>query len=326
MNKKRADQKKEKDLEENELVSWGEEKFEAIKPYMTQILLGALIAFMAFMAITYFIARRGEAAAQQWRQLNNSMVDHRISGNSDRLRDVHDLHPDGRAGFWALQMAGDYDLQTGLGQLAEDRVNGMKTIKKAKETLEKVVDGNDITDMLAQRSRFSLAYACESLGDFSEAKEHFQILIDKFPESAFADAAKRALVRVGDPKFSEAFTSFTEWEDAGVAPGPAGGLPDAPEIDFGAFDGVDTPVTQPNLGGGDLDTGDGETPMKKDEAPAEGSEGKLEMESKEAPAGSLEKDSQPVESKEGTESPIEGSLKKIVDEDDLPPTPKSGDK
>ena len=52
MNKKRADQKKEKDLEENELVSWGEEKFEAIKPYMTQILLGALIAFMAFMAIT----------------------------------------------------------------------------------------------------------------------------------------------------------------------------------------------------------------------------------------------------------------------------------
>ena len=215
----------------------------------------------------------------------------------------------------------------GLEQLANDRVNGMKTIERAKETLEKIVDGEGISDMLAQRSRFTLARACESTGDFSNAKKHFGLLIEKFPESAFADAAKRAIARVEDPKITEAFTSFTEWEDSGVAPGPAGGLPDAPSLDLGgAFDGVDVPVIQPNSGGGALETGAGDTPMEKEETEA-GSEKKMEKETIDPIEPMEKKESvEPMESKTPTEStdPIEGSDSKV--DEDLPPAPKSDDK
>ncbi len=230
------------------------------------------MAFAAFVGIAYFLNHRESVYADQWRELNLANTDHRLSGNTTRLMNVAEDYPNQKAGMWSLQIAGDFDLRTGISQLSYDRENGFKVIQRAKENLQKVVDApNDIksTD-LQRRSLFSLAYACETLGLFDEAKQHYQKLVDQAPDSAFAEPAIRGLRRCENPDMVALYNEFKNWKDlAEEAPGPS--VPAIPNIDFpdidsessnapqsgGNFDGSNpaaTPVSAETTSGDDAET------------------------------------------------------------------------
>ena len=246
--------KEEYHLGENDLTAWVETKLGHLKPYLSQIGLVAAVAFAAFVGIAYFINQRETVYADQWRELNLANTDHRLSGNTTRLLNVAEDYPNQKAGMWSLQIAGDYDLRTGISQLSYDRENGFKVIKRAKENLQIVVDApNTIksTD-LQRRSLFSLAYACESLGQFDEAKQHYKRLVDEAPDSAFAEPAMRGLRRCENPDMVVLFDKFKNWKDlADEAPGP--NVPTIPNIDFpeDIESATDTPQS-----GGNFETSD----------------------------------------------------------------------
>ena len=156
----------------------------------------------------------------------------------------------------ALQLAGDYDMRTGLSKLSFDREGGIKLIEKARDSLQAVVDApaTQKSTMLQRRSTFSLAYAYESLGDFEKAKVLYQQLVDAAPDAAFADSARRGVKRTSNPEYVALYEKFKNHEDVlGDAPGPA--IPQKPDISFPDLDGSETKTG----GGGEF----GSEPEKK---------------------------------------------------------------
>ncbi len=230
-----------------------------LKPYGSMIALGIAICFLAFIGVTYWIQANQSLKEAEWRQLNISMTELGNSGNTSGLKQVAEEYPDGKAGLWALQMAGDYDLRTGISQLSYDRDGGLKLIEKAKEALQNVVDAPAVSKstMLQRRSIFSLAYANESLGNFEAAKGLYQQIVEAAPDTAFAEPARRGIVRCSDPQYVVLFEKFKTFEDIlGEAPGPTISSP--PDISFPEIDAETTTGGGGEFGSTD-DSGDTET-------------------------------------------------------------------
>ena len=245
---KKKETAEELNLNENDLADWAEKQLGHLKPYASHIALAVAVGFLGFIGITYFIDGQRRAYSDQWRELAVATTDFRISNNTTRLLNVAEDYPNQKAAMWSLQIAGDADLQSGLAQLSYDREGGFAIIKRAKENLQKVVDASSAlkTDELQQRALFSLAYACESLGDFEGAAKNYQSIIDGNADSAFVEPAKRGLSRSKNPELIALYDKFKNWKDlAEDAPGP--NVPDVPNIDFPEIDGE---------GGGDAGGGD----------------------------------------------------------------------
>jgi hypothetical protein len=224
--------------ESHEDMTAMEKWFETVKPYGSMIALVIAVCFLAFIAMIYLIQANEASKEAEWRQLNVSISEMDASGNSNVLKQVAEEFPEGKAGMWALQIAGDYDLRTGIRQLSYDRDGGLKLVEKAKESFQGIVDAPATakSTMLQRRSIFSLAYANESLGNFDSAKTLYQQIVDEAPDTVFAEAAARGAVRCTNPQFVALYEKFKTYEDLlGDAPGPAMTAP--PDISFPEIDG-----------------------------------------------------------------------------------------
>ena len=178
-----------------------------------------------------------ETAAEPSRQLADAMQQFNVTTNVDSLKQMKEDYPNEVETNWAMLIAGDYELNRGLSQYASDREGAMKLIKRSKESFQSVVDSPSSakTTMQERRSLFSLAYAHESLGEFSEAKALYQRVLDESPDSIFASSAKNGLERSNNPDFEKLYREFASFKPAmDEAPGVA--VPDAPVIDFPKLD------------------------------------------------------------------------------------------
>jgi len=251
----KKEKKEELHLDENDLTAWIENKIGHLKPYTSHIALAVALAFAGFMAITYFINARQTAYADQWRELSLANTDLLLNQNTSRLLNVAEDYPNQRAAMWSLQIVGDSDLQTGLSKVSYDREQGFIDLKRAKTNLQKVVDASNSikSESLQKRALFSMAYTCESLGEFEEARKYYQQLIDEFPDSAFAPPAQRGLNRTNNPELIALYDTFKEWKDISAeAPGPTG--PTIPNLDFDDLD-IDA-INEPNASKDDFGTTD----------------------------------------------------------------------
>ncbi|MEM7454972.1 MAG: hypothetical protein AAF456_11535 [Planctomycetota bacterium] len=251
-------------IDDNEIVTWAEEKLGNLKPYASQIALGAALLFAAFVAISYYIAWRQDQQENEWRELNVSSTSAAMNGDSSTLVELYDQFPDKPVGMWSLQLAGDFDLRVGLQTINSDREEGRKLIEKAKDSFQKIIDASDSlkSNELADRSVFSMAYACESLGQFDEAKGFYdQLAADD--DSIFQETALRGAERCTNDTLIAMYKQFEEYEDE-AAPGAL--TPDRPRIDLPDFDYEN--LEQPNLGGGSFQPG-GNTAEEATETPVE---------------------------------------------------------
>jgi tetratricopeptide (TPR) repeat protein len=209
----------------------------ASQPYWTLIALGLLVFILAWVIVSYLMQSNRESAAEPSRQLADAMQQFNVTTNVDSLKQMKEDFPNEVATNWAMLVAGDYELNRGLSQYASDREGGMKLVKRAKESFQSVVDSPSSakTTMQQRRSLFSLAYAHEALGEFSEAQALYQQVLDESPDSIFADSAKNGLERSGNPDFEKLYREFASFKPAmEEAPGVA--VPEAPVIDFPEID------------------------------------------------------------------------------------------
>ncbi len=226
----------EKALKENELISWSEKQLGSLQPYWQQIVLAIALGFLAFIAIAYFVENKASREAAKWQDLSTSIW------NSENTNDISDLtyfaqeYPNDTAGLWALQLAADYELRSGIRQFTDDRKAGLDKVKKAVGLYQQVVDSNaKKTTMLQRRSVFGLAYAAESSGDFETARKYYQQIVDEGEKGPFFEAANRGRQRSTSDAYVAIFNKFRDWEDAsGIAPGPV--LPSRPNINFPDID------------------------------------------------------------------------------------------
>jgi hypothetical protein len=242
--------------EPGEELSGAEKLVDSLRPHSSSIALGLALLFLVFVVATYFIKSNMDRNEDQWRLMNNKIAEVGITGNTSGLKEVIEEFPDGTAGLWALQLAGDYDLRQGISELAQDRAAGIKTIEKARDSLQKIVDAPAASKntMLQRRSTYSLAYANESLGKFAQAEALYQQIVDGAPESAFGKAAKRGIERTSNPVYVALYEKFSNWDDSlAEAPGPP--IPTTPDISFKEFDEIDLPDEEANDDSESTDSG-----------------------------------------------------------------------
>lgn len=225
-------------------LTGAEKLFEQVKPHLATITLAVVAGLLGFIVIAFIMRNRFDQNAMQWRELNNASAIALRTNQVEPLKQVAENNPETKAGLWALQMAGDQQLRMGLEQLNTDRDAGLALIRKSKESFETVVDASASvkTTMLQRRSQFSLAYACESLGEFEEAKILYQELVDQAPDSAFAEPARRAIARCSNEDYAKLYTKFTEFVPVEESPAPGPALPERPSITD--FPEVDLPPGQ----------------------------------------------------------------------------------
>ncbi len=233
MNQKTAE------LEKNELSDWVESKFGWLKPYVGTIVLGFLALLLLAIMGGYWMALMRNSASQPWADLQMARVSFEQDMQTSHFDSVIERHPNTLASLWALQQQGDLDLRIGLSKLVSDRDAALKQIERARKSLEKIQESTlKKPDLLTERSLFSLAYACESLGDFDQARSIYKRLIEEMPDAPFVANARTAVQRLENP---ELLTAFTKFKTVGTAPGIS--LPPIPDISFPE----DTPEEGPEL-------------------------------------------------------------------------------
>jgi hypothetical protein len=242
-----------KEIQENELITWAEQKFGHLKPYTSHILLVGAVAFLLFVFGFWYFDFMKRDNARRWQDLHNAIA------VADRIGDVSELtlfaqeNPGQPASLWGWQLAGDFEMRTGIAQLPLDKQAGLDKVKKAKGFYEKVVESDMKKSVLLQRrSAYSLAYANETLGEFPEAKKNYELLLEEGEDSPYYDLATRALQRVDDSAYVAVYEKFREWQDMGeTAPGPV--LPRRPNI---SFPEVGTGATETGVGSNQFEGGE----------------------------------------------------------------------
>ncbi|MCH2182156.1 MAG: hypothetical protein MK108_09140 [Mariniblastus sp.] len=238
----------EKELLDNELITWTEKNFGHLKPHLPVILTCSGLIVVICILWVYYQDLNKKNQAMPWNDFNMAVSQTRLSGDTRVLTAVADAYPENMAGMWALQLAADFELRSGISQFGTDEISrkeGLDKVRKALVMYQRIVDSPiEKSAMLQRRSLYGLAYASETVGDFDNAKNHYQSLIVDGSESPFLDAAKRGEVRTSDPEYLALFDKFRDWKDTpGDAPGPV--LPPRPDIGFPSGDSTGT-----NFGGG----------------------------------------------------------------------------
>ncbi len=312
----------EKEILENELVTWTEKKFGHLKPHLPMVGIVAGAAVIAVILGLWWWDLSAKNRAVPWRVLNRSVSQTRLVGDARSLELVAEDFPEEPAGLWALQLAADFEMRTGILQYSGDeqeRKEGMDKVRKAKKLYLQIVEsGVEKSTMLQRRSLFGLAYAAESLGEFDEANKYYLQLLEQAGDSPFKEAAQRGLERTSQPEFAKLFEQFVNYvpPESDEAPGPS--LPERPDISF------------PELpGGGDFQpdgeqTGDGDA--AKDESNSDGADDAADASPESVPAQPII----PMEAFDPKYAPEADKKPKGQEDDDNstseaePPTDKSG--
>ena len=244
--------KQEQEIEDNELVSYFEEKLGHLKPYWSQITLGICLAILVMLGAVFLWQQNLAAEATKWQLLSIAQGNYSRTLDNRSLIEFADQYPDDQAGLWGLLYAADAEMRAGLNDLSTDRTAGFDKIKKAQKFYQNLVDSSvKKTTMLQRRSTFGLAYACESLGEFDRATELYNEIAgegqqdDGGDENPFYAEAKRALERTENEDYKKLYEQFRTFEvTEEEAPGMK--LPKRPDISF------PDPEVQPDSGGGDF--------------------------------------------------------------------------
>jgi hypothetical protein len=309
------------DTDAEDDMTAGEKFLLASKPYWAHIALAVLSIILVSVLWSTLSDMNTESASQPWRDLNTAMTQSSFSGGSDvsSLKEMAAENEGKAAANWALLMAGDREVNRGVGMLARDRVGGLKLINTGAESLQEVVDApaSSKSQMVQRRSTFMLAYAREAQGKFEEAKELYQSLLDSAPDSPYESVCRRGVARCSNTDLVAVYDQFRNWEEAtDVAPGVL--VPDAPELNI---DEIKLPEGESNtFGGGDF--GGGEM-KEKDSAETEATDEKP-ADKTEEPA--VEKEDPPAKKEEpAAETPAKAADKTAGETDVKSEVEKSGE-
>jgi tetratricopeptide (TPR) repeat protein len=251
------------ELQENELATWLGDQIMKLQPYLKAIAGGAVLLAVVFLATSYLNARNEEAQQEAWAGYFAALA----TGDPAEFQKVAETYPGTIAAGWSLQSAGDLLLNQGIGELFRNRETAKTQLEAALQTYKTVTDAYSDA-MLQQRAYLGLAKAEESLGNFDQAKKHYQQITEKWSESEMADLAADRLAQLDRPGTKEWYDWFAQQEPV-TSPLDMPGflndlpnLPDQPNINLpqpgellgsegqAADDGSDLP------GGDDLPAGD----------------------------------------------------------------------
>ncbi len=177
------------ELQTNELAVWLTKWIEKVKPYSKGFIGVLIIAGVVGLASYMVNSRQAASRSEAWTEYFVASG----TGDAEKFREVGETYAGTTAAMWALQSAGDNALVFGARQLFRDRDAANEQLETARDAFQKVVDQVDgvqmtaeAREMLKQRALFGLGQALESLGEFTEAEQQYQRIVDEFSADAVA--------------------------------------------------------------------------------------------------------------------------------------------
>lgn len=188
------------ELQKNQLADVLGSTVERVRPF-TNILIGGVVAIAVVAVAAWYLNRQSEAAqAQGWDQLYQA-------GTREELESLSIQYADTPAGTWARIRLADRQLAQGIDALFNDRAEANSELRNAKDNYNLVLSDRGVSELALQRASQGLARSSESLNELPQAREMYQSIVNRWPESAFAQEARRRLTDL-DRRSTQ---SFYDW-------------------------------------------------------------------------------------------------------------------
>lgn len=221
------------ELETNDLADWLGQSIERTRPYFTAITAGVVAVVVIVGAVAVLRYRSQVRQSEGWDRYQGAM----LSGDSAALEGVANEFSGTPVGVWARLQIADAHLINGTSALFTDREQARSELLKAVDAFKAARDETR-TPLLAQRAWFGLARAHESLDELDRAREAYQAIIDRWPESALAEASKSRLDDLNRDSTKRFYDWFAQQSPSPITTGGPGdadgplfdprGLPDDP--------------------------------------------------------------------------------------------------
>lgn len=221
------------ELETNDLADWLGHSIERTRPYFSAITAGVVAVVVIVGAVAVLRYRSQVRQAEGWDRYQGAM----LSGDSAALEGVATEFSGTPVGVWARLQIADTHLINGTSALFSDREQARSELLKAVDAFKAARDETR-TPLLAQRAWFGLARAHESLDELDRAREAYQAIIDRWPESALAEASKSRLDDIERDSTKRFYDWFAQQSPSPITSGGPGdadgplfdprGLPDDP--------------------------------------------------------------------------------------------------
>ena len=223
------------ELQHNELADWLFTAGERLKPYQNLILTVVAAAVVAVAGYSWWSRTSAARSSQAWTELSAGLE----KGDLGTLNTLVDDSPDSVIGQTSAAILGDFHLAAGCNQRFANMALANNELKDAGRFYEKVLDKSQSPSLL-ERATYGLARVKETQGELEDATKKYNEVVAKWPDGAFAGAAKRRLedfkrldtkLMFGDLRKFEPKPSFTD-EPSALGPQPSFNepLPDEPPV------------------------------------------------------------------------------------------------
>ena len=201
------------------------EVIEQIKPYWTAIAGVLVVVVGGLIALNLFSTGQQASREAGWSDFLSATANR----DPSQLQELADSSSGNVAAF-AQQAAAQAKLIEASAAVHRERGLAKTGYEEAVQGFTKVLEQASGQDLIQKQALMGLGQAHEGLNDLAKAKEQYQQIVDKWPDSSIAKEAKSHLDRLNDPKSKE----FYDWFFAQTPPTqlPASGeVPGLPSFD-----------------------------------------------------------------------------------------------
>ena len=267
------------ELEQNALAEWIVQLLDVIRPYVATIIVGVVAIVAAVVAWVVISSTNAATQARSWEAYLGALA----TGETIAFNEVVQRYPGSEAALWSQLVLADMALTDGAVLAFEDRATSNERLESAADLYTAVL-AEGPSGLLAERARFGLAKAQESLGQIDEAQAGYASVARDFPESPLAAVATEHAAALA----SESTKGWYDWFFAqDLTPAIPPSTPAAGATDDAAGEAADPAAAlfeEGPLGAAEAEPAS-EPAAETAEAPAETAEASQEAEPAAEPAG-----------------------------------------
>ncbi|MGI6419893.1 MAG: hypothetical protein ACOX1P_30015 [Thermoguttaceae bacterium] len=212
------------ELHRNALADWLIQSWEKIKPYLNVVLMGAIVAMLAFLGYSWVSGSSASKEANAWDAVFLAMG----AGNTSELERAVEQYPKTTAADWAAVLAGDLHLQAGCEELFTTKATAADELQRALDKY-KLVLANSRAPVVRERATYGLARTYEAMagarqsqGDLDLATEHYEKVAKEWPDGAYAAEAARRAAALKQLETRKFYDAFAAWEPKPAFTSPEG--------------------------------------------------------------------------------------------------------
>lgn len=230
------------ELETNVVADRVETAIKNVRPYLPHIGIAALVLVVMYFVLMGMNYMKDKKLGKQWGEYIAAQQSNTRPKRDKALASLAKSQPDSTAAVWALLSKGSTDLEAGTRDIFENRNDAEDSLTAAIESFEAVAKRGADYPELAQRARYGIAVAHETMGKMDDAIEAYEAVIKKGEESPIGKMAQRRLDALRDKDTKEFYAWFRDQSsfDRGQA-NPFANIP--------GLEGMNrpTPSTDPSL-------------------------------------------------------------------------------